>query len=176
MHGDDFTASASDADLTWLEASFERKFECKVQVLGPGGNQVREVRILNRVVGWSKNGLLYEADQRHAEIAVRDLGLDNAKAAPTAGTREEQEAASVPTTGQKIEVVEELFELSAKEARWFRGVAARCNYLAQDRVDLQYATKEASRRMAKPRQADFALLKRLGRYLLGAPRLVQLFR
>ena len=30
--------------------------------------------------------------------------------------------------------------------------------------------------MAKPRPSDWALLKRLGRYLLGAPRLVQLFR
>ena len=107
---------------------------------------------------------------------IRDLGLENAKTAPTAGTREEQKAASVPTTGQKVEVIEEWPELSAKEARWFRGVAARCNYFAQDGVDVQYATKEASRRMAKPRQADWALLKRLGRYLLGAPRFVQLFR
>ena len=107
-----------------------------MQILGPGRSQLREVRILNRVVGWSKDGLFYEADQRHAEIVIRDLGLENAKAAPTAGTREEQKAASVPTTGQKVEVVEELLELSAKDSRWFRGVAARCNYLAQDRVDL----------------------------------------
>ena len=55
-------------------------------------------------------------------------------------------------------------------------MAARCNYLAQDKVNLQYATKEASRRMARPREADWALLKRLGCYLLGAPRLIQLFR
>ena len=41
---------------------------------------------------------------------------------------------------------------------------------------MQYATKEASRRMARPRQVDWALLKRFGRYVLGAPRLVQLFR
>ena len=33
---------------------------------------------------------------------------------------------------------------------------------------MQYASKEASRRMARPRLADWALLKRLGRYLLGA--------
>ena len=102
VHRDDFTASACGVDLTWLEASFKKKFECKVQILGPGRNQLREVRILNRVVGWSKDGLFYEADQRHAEIVIRDLGLENAKAAPTAGTREEQKAASVPTTAQKV--------------------------------------------------------------------------
>ena len=81
VHGDDFTASASDADLAWLEEKFKVKFECKVEILGPGRNQLREVRILNRVVGWCKDGLLYEADQRHAEIVVRDLGLESAKPA-----------------------------------------------------------------------------------------------
>ena len=160
--------------MAWLEERFKRRFECKVEILGPGRTQKREVRILNRVVGWTKDGLLYEADQRHAEIVIRDLGLEGAKAAPTAGTREDQKAASVPVTTQKVEVTEESPELGAKDARWYRGVAARCNYLAQDRVDLQYATKEASRRMAKPRHTDWSLLKRLGRYLLGAPRLVQL--
>ena len=76
----------------------------------------------------------------------------------------------------KVEVEEESPELNARDARAYRGVAARCNYLAQDKVDMQYASKEPSRRMAKPRLADWALLNRLGRYLLGALRLVQLFR
>ena len=53
------------------------------------------MRILNRVVRWSKHGMYYEADQRHSEIVVREMGLDNAKTAPTAGTREEQKAAGV---------------------------------------------------------------------------------
>ena len=78
----------------------------------------------------------------------------------------------MPATSLKVEVVEESPELGTKHARAFRGVAARWNYLAQDRVDLKFATKEASRRMARPRLADWALLKRLRRYLLGAPRLV----
>ena len=76
----------------------------------------------------------------------------------------------------RVEVEDESAELNAVDARAYRGVAARCNYFARDRVDIQYASKEASRRMARPRLADWALLKRLGRYLLGAPQLVQLFR
>ena len=149
MDGDDFTVSGSDEDLAWLEARFkEERFKCKVQILGPGRGQQREVRVLNRVVRWSKHGILYEADQSHAEIVVRDLRLESAKSAPTAGTREEQKAASVPATSLKVEVLEESPELGTKDARAFRGVAARCNYLAQDKVVLQYATKEARRRMA----------------------------
>ena len=55
---------------------------------------------------WSKAGILYDADQRHSEIVVREMGFENAKAASTAGTREEQKAAGVPTAGLKVEVVE----------------------------------------------------------------------
>ena len=57
----------------------------------------------------------------------------------------------------------------------FRGLAARLNYLVQDRPDLQYSAKEISRRMARPSQRDWALLKRAGRYLVGAPRAVHTF-
>ena len=41
VHGDNFTASASDADLAWLEVCFTKKFECKMQILGPGRDQSR---------------------------------------------------------------------------------------------------------------------------------------
>jgi hypothetical protein len=34
------------------------------------------VRILNRIVTVTENGLEYEADQRHAEILMRDMGID----------------------------------------------------------------------------------------------------
>ena len=68
--------------------------------------------ILDTVVRWSKQGIYYEADQRHSEIVVCEMGLENAQTAPTAGTREEQKAASVPA--QRVEVVEESRELGAR--------------------------------------------------------------
>ena len=111
VHGDDCTASASDTDLAWLEASFKR-FECKVQILGPGPGQLREVRVFNRVVRWTSAGILYELDQRHSEIVVREMGLEAAKPAPTAGAREEQKAASVLTTALRVELLEESPELN----------------------------------------------------------------
>ena len=175
VHGDDFTVSGSEADLAWLKFNMEKEFEITCEVLGPKKEHKQEVRILNRVIRWTGHGITYEADQRHAEIVVRDLGLQDAKPAPTPGTREELSKASLPKGVLGIEVEEQSPELDKKEASAYRGVAARLNYLAQDRPDLQYACKEASRRMAKPRQADWAILKRIGRYLLGAPRLVQRF-
>ena len=63
-------------------------------------------------------------------------------------------------------------ELVGAEATRFRAVAARANYLAADRPDIQYAVKEICRTMAKPVQGDWQKLVRLGRYLKGSPRCV----
>ena len=60
--------------------------------------------------------------------------------------------------------------LGPAEASQYRANAARANYLAQDRADVQYAVKEIARRMSRPRTQDWGLLKRLARYLIGSPR------
>ena len=52
----------------------------------------------------------------------------------------------------------------------YQSVAARLNYYALDRPDLQYAVKELMRKMACPTEGDLVRLKRVGRYLLSAPR------
>ena len=52
---------------------------------------------------------------------------------------------------------------------------ARANYLAQDRSDIQYAVKELSRTMSEPTIGCWEKFKRLGRYLVGRTRAVQLF-
>ena len=66
--------------------------------------------------------------------------------------------------------------LQGTEATTYRALCARLNYLSQDRPDIRFASKEASRSMAAPRQGDWGLLKRIGRYLVGTPRLRQSFR
>ena len=65
--------------------------------------------------------------------------------------------------------------LPPAEATQYRALAARLNYLALDRIDIQFATKEVAKYMATPHQAHWILLKRLARYLIGAPRLVQMY-
>ena len=66
--------------------------------------------------------------------------------------------------------------IDPKDASIYRAIVARVNFLAADRSDVQFASKEASRRMSAPRLRDWGLLKRIGRYLLGRPRAVQWFR
>ena len=66
--------------------------------------------------------------------------------------------------------------LTDEEAGWFRGAAARANYLAMDRVDLAFAAKELCRKMSVPRRSDLKALQRLAKYILGSPRMVQRYR
>ena len=46
-------------------------------------------------------------------------------------------------------------------------------FLAMDRPDLQYAAKDMAKHMANPCSLDWIKVKRVGKYLVGAPRYVQ---
>ena len=62
--------------------------------------------------------------------------------------------------------------LSAGEVTRYKRIAARANFLAQDRMDIAYASKEATRRMIVPTTDDWNKLVRLERYLARYPRVV----
>merc|ERR1712147_39673 len=75
-----------------------------------------------------------------------------------------------------VKITKEQFEndvgLPDKKISPYRAVVARANYLAADRPDCQYASKEVCRWMSKPTEVSLKAVKRLGRYLRGRPRLV----
>ncbi len=58
-------------------------------------------------------------------------------------------------------------------ATGYRAAVARGIYLAQDRSDIQFPVNKLSRKMSKPNTGDFRKLRKLGRYLMGSPRMVQ---
>ena len=61
----------------------------KTQFLGPGGGEAKQIKILNRIVTWEGHrGIIYEADPRHVEIIINQLGLKDAKPIITPGTKE----------------------------------------------------------------------------------------
>ena len=75
-------------------------------------------------------GWQLEADPRHAELIVEQLGLDTTKGLSTPGIDEDD----MPEVGD-----DEL--LTGADITLFRGLAAQCTYLSMDRADLQYAAK-----------------------------------
>ena len=137
-------------------------------VLGPNAGQTEEVRVLNRVILWTRTGLEYKPDQRHAERIISELELETCKSVSTPRVQESVSA----TRAMIVEGV----EMDDKEARRFRVMAARLNYFAEDGPDLMFASQCICKNMARPRSEDWLALKRVGRYLKGALRMVQQFR
>ena len=133
----------------------------KSKVVGLGAGESKEECILNRVVRVTPQGWQYEADQRHADIIVKSMKMEECKPVSTAGeeTKDWQEN-------------EDNEPLPRHQEKEYRALAARANYLANDRIDIQYVTKEICRGMSKPLVKHRKMLKRLARYLAGHPRLV----
>ena len=101
VHGDDFIVGGSSANSPLMKNGFERRFPVKVHTLGFEIGQEREVRILSRVIRWTPTGFEYEPDQRHSEIAVRELGFESARAVVTQGTKHELALTGIPEAASK---------------------------------------------------------------------------
>ena len=165
VHGDVFTSEGPCDALDWLEAAIAERYEITVEPrLGPGPSDAKEGRVLNRIIRWCESHIEYEADPRQVERLISECGLQGAKAVATPSVK--------PTFTQ----LEEDVELAKHLTTAFRGAAARANYLAADRLDMQFACKEICRWMAKPTAYSWEALKRICRYLCRAPRLVYEFK
>ena len=123
----------------------------------------KEVSVLNRIIRWTNAGIEIEADPRHAEILIRDTNVSNKRTLNIAGKEYTKEDEVSPT-------------LSTQEASRYRSMAARANYLAQDRPEIAYSVKELCRRMATLKEADKVHFNRLAQYVNGHKRLVQLLK
>ena len=56
------------------------RFEIKTKLVGGGDSkdEVKEARILNRIIRCTSAGWEYEADQRHVDLIVKETGADKA--------------------------------------------------------------------------------------------------
>ena len=80
VHGNDFTATGPMRSLEWLRKGLEQACEIKSDFWGPGIEGCsEEIRVLNRVLRWTDNGLEYEQDQRHADLIIEQAGVANSK-------------------------------------------------------------------------------------------------
>ena len=109
--------------------------------LGGDPDDLKELRVLNRVLRWTDNGILLEADPRHQEILV---AAESGHAVLTPSVKEQ-------LTGKLAEA-----QLGATETTAFRSEAARCNYLGLDRPDVALAAKDcAAACRLRTEQADW---------------------
>ena len=172
-HGDDSVVCGTRTQQAEFKSELGQYFIVKqLAILGPcqALGEVPEVRILNRLVRWVKppygsgaERLDYEADPRHAELLVHQLGLSCS-------------SKGVSTPGEKSKPSVDFGTLLGRDEHiLYRSATMRLCYLALDRPDLQFSSKELARWMQRPTVGDFEGLKRAARYLVRHRRLVQEF-
>ena len=108
--------------LEWLEKSLRSKFDCKSKWIGPRGEDPKSQQVLGRIITWTKEGIIYEADPRHAETLIEAMGLQDAK--------------PLSSPGSKEPVKEDEGEMKKEDQTNYRAMAGRCNYLSLDRPDI----------------------------------------
>ena len=84
--------------------------------------------------------------------------------------------AKITSAGIKAKLVDEDEELTGLAATQYRSIVARANFLAIDKIDIQFEVKELARSMAKPTASAWEKSIRLGKYLPARPRFVQLMK
>ena len=146
VHGDDFVIEGGQEDLNWTKGVLANKYLVKVRsILGPEHHD---------------DELWWEADPRHVEKMLEDIGLEDCKPGALPGS-------------QRAEEQDGELELDQETAWKYRSIVARGNFLAQDRPDIRYTVKELCREMSCRKMRSWAALKKLCRYLREVPRMVQ---
>ena len=164
--GDDFSLSGRRALCNAFQDELGKHLLVKTTaVMGPNVDMddVQEAIHLNRLLrpyppdaeGGERWEL--EADPRHVEILVSQMGLSN-------------ESEAVSTLGVRTTDEEDDKELDAESRACHRSWTMRASYLSEDRCELQFAVKELARRMQQSSTKTMQALKRLLRFLKGSPR------
>ena len=125
-----------------------------VGTIGGDSWDLKELRVLNRVLRWQEWGIAHEADLCHAEFLIKAL-------------RRGAASRSTPGVKQGKTSDEKALPLAWEEVRFFRTHAGRANYLGMDRPDSAFPANELCRRMSCPTKADLDTLQRIGPVLCG---------
>ena len=156
VHRDDFTFSGHHLELValrnWMESWCDIKFR---GIMGSGRDDTKEIEMLGRRLWRTNKGLELETSRIPRLKLLRYLGLN-----------EDSKGLSCPVVQGKGKE-EEGWVPCKHEASKFRGGVALVNFLGQDRPDVQYATKQASHKMASPTETDLPRL-RIARCLVEA--------
>ena len=113
LHGDDFATVGTREGVQWFKSTLESRFEIKTQCIGPGAvaggwkkvsgtasgpaptttqgetmQEGSEGRLLNRVLRVTSAGWEVEADQRHADLIIKELDLEQAHGVIIPGEKE----------------------------------------------------------------------------------------
>ena len=88
VHGDDLTALGTPDMLDLYEAALQQNVDVKIRGrLGGHEDDLKEIRVLNRTIRVTSQGLTWEADPRDVELLSRSLGVENSRLITTPGVK-----------------------------------------------------------------------------------------
>lgn len=119
VHGDDFATVGPRQALELFSSCFDSRCECKHKAFGPYNGEECSIRVLNRIVIWSNEGIEHDAGQRHGEILIEQLTFEEAKPVVAPGDRDEQD---------EVADIISLEFVSESDASSCRMIIARSNY------------------------------------------------
>ena len=82
VHGGDFTGVGPKAELEWFAAELRKHWTVDVRgILGPPSMKDvdHSIVILNRLVTWTDKGIEMEADPRHVDLLLQEVGCEGSK-------------------------------------------------------------------------------------------------
>ena len=140
--------------------------------MGPGVYDLKSIWLLNRLIKWkdatafAPDELTWECDVRHVEILAKQLGLS---------TRSSLRATVSDKTNWKKKHPLLGADLEAELVPIYKSAAMRLAYLALDRPDVAFISKELCRAVSRPTVNAWEHLKHATHYLLKAPKLQWVF-
>ncbi|CAE8639057.1 unnamed protein product, partial [Polarella glacialis] len=152
IHVDDPLFVGPDAAVEKVIAALETKVKYK------RGEEITEkswVRYLGRERRKTKDGFKVRIPPKYVEEMLKELRLQDCRAVMT----------PFPTAAE-VKGSEE--PLPAEKASTYRKLVGQAMWMLPVRPDVSFAGKELGRHMSKPRDRDWAALKRLLRYFRGA--------
>ena len=143
VHGDNFSIVGDRSTCKEFAAQLRKWLIVKVRgVLGPQAElgDIAEIIALNRILRWRRiNGfdqIEIEGDPRHAALIISHLGL-----------QQNSNGLKIPSIKQDLSGGQ---ALTAEQHTLYRSVVTRAAFLAEDRPDLKFPTKELSPMMSSP--------------------------
>ena len=85
VHGDDFVAVGDPKFLAETELALSNKYKIKTEMLGSDEGDAREIKVPNKIIRLTESGVELEADPRHAELVVRELGVEGCRVSKVPG-------------------------------------------------------------------------------------------
>ena len=151
VHGDDFLSEGERGSLASLDSILEARMDVKrLPLLSPG---------CQNTIEYTDNVCKHALDPHYAQELVEMMNATSAKPAIT------------PAAAQQTVDRHSLDPRDHEGTKRFRAALGMALSMGQDRSDIQFALKEIASGMSSPRIKDAIALKRLARYLVGAPSL-----